>query len=581
MSAFSRRRPATRLRAYALLLLVAAGLPAKAQSAYLPTGHLTEHLIDRLEITGGDLRGQLQTATKPYRREDVVRYALRGDSLGLWTSRADRFNRRYLYRDNAEFAAQAADSLWERSARDWWGVFYREPASFLQVDEPAFDLRINPVFHGEIGGQSAGGDFRYLNTRGAELRGRVDRRVAFYLFASENQGRFMDHVQDRWRAQDQVMPGEGRAKSTNDDTLFFGGGGLDFFSARGYVDVALTRHVSATFGQDRRFIGDGVRSLILGDDGKDMLFLQLKTRVWKIDYQNLFAELADYGPANIKDGPIPKKYLALHRLGINVGRNANVGVFEAVVFGPVDSTGRSGFEFHYLNPLIFYRAIEFNLGSLDNVLIGADWKVNFLRHGQFYGQFVLDELNISKLREDRGWWANKVGFQAGLKYVNAFGVPNLDLQGEFNTVRPYTYGHFERVSNYAHFSQPLAHPLGANFREAIGVVRWQPIGPVSLHARVIAARYGTDPDGATNWGGDVFKDNDGFEREFGNTVGQGLRNDLVMLDATVSWQVFHDVFADLRLIHRRNASDDPALDATNTFAGLGVRWNAVARDYGY
>lgn len=564
----------------ALALLLVFAVPAKAQSVSLPAGHATEHLIDRIEIRSGDLRGQLQSATKPYRREDVVQYALRGDSLGLWRSKADRFNRRYLYRDNAEYAADVSDSLWERSEKDWFGVFYREPASFLQVDVPAFDLRINPVFHGSLGTQSADGDFRYLNTRGAEMRGRIDGKVAFYLFASENQGRFMDHVQQRWRDQDEVMPGEGRAKSTNDDTLFFGGGGLDFFSARGYIDFPVTRHISVQFGQDRNRIGDGVRSLILSEAGKDMLFLKVKTRVWKIDYQNLFAELADYGPANTKDGPIPKKFLAMHRAGINIGRNANVGLFEAVVFGPVDSTGRSGFELHYLNPIIFYRAIEFNLGSLDNVLIGADWKVNFLRHGQFYGQFVLDELNISKVREAQGWWANKVGLQLGAKYIDAFGLPNLDLQAEFNTVRPYTYGHFERVSSYTHFSQPLAHPLGANFREGIAVLRYQPIGPLTIHAQLTAARFGTDPDNATNWGGDPLKDNDEFIQEFGNTIGQGVQNDLFMIDATVGYQVFHDVYADLRLIHRRlQTAGQP--DNRNTFIGVGIRWNAMQRDYTY
>lgn len=28
-------------------------------------------------------------------------------------------------------------------------------------------------------------------------------------------------------------------------------------------------------------------------------------------------------------------------------------------------------------------------------------------------------------------------------------------------------------TNYVHYSQPLAHPLGANFREGIGIVRYQ------------------------------------------------------------------------------------------------------------
>jgi len=33
----------------------------------------------------------------------------------------------------------------------------------------------------------------------------------------------------------------------------------------------------------------------------------------------------------------------------------------------------------------------------------------------------------------------KVGAQAGLKYINAFGLDHLDLQAEYNSIRPYTY----------------------------------------------------------------------------------------------------------------------------------------------
>ena len=51
------------------------------------------------------------------------------------------------------------------------------------------------------------------------------------------------------------------------------------------------------------------------------------------------------------------------------------------------------FEWHYLIPIIFYRSIEQSLGSADNSVIGLDFKANFLRHFQLYGQFVLDEFN--------------------------------------------------------------------------------------------------------------------------------------------------------------------------------------------
>ena len=83
---------------------------------------------------------------------------------------------------------------------------------------------------------------------------------------------------------------------------------------------------------------------------------------------------------------------------------------------------------HYLNPLIFYRSIEQNLGSPDNALIGFDYKANVANTAQFYGQFVMDEFNFAQIKQFNGWWGNKYALQQGFKYINVGGVQNLDLQ---------------------------------------------------------------------------------------------------------------------------------------------------------
>src|SRR5690606_39927513 len=48
-----------------------------------------------------------------------------------------------------------------------------------------------------------------------------------------------------------------------------------------------------------------------------------------------------------------------------------------------------------------------------------------------------------------------------------------------STLFPYTtlfrsYSHFDSTSNYTHYNQPMAHPLGAGFIEFLGLVRYQP-----------------------------------------------------------------------------------------------------------
>ncbi len=101
-------------------------------------------------------------------------------------------------------------------------------------------------------------------------------------------------------------------------------------------------------------------------------------------------------------------------------------------------------------------------------------KANIAKRFQVYGQFLLDEFVLSEIKKNNGCWVNKWGIQLGAKYIDAFGIKNLDLQVEMNRVRPFTYSHSDSVANYTHYNQPLAHPLGANFQEFIGIARYQP-----------------------------------------------------------------------------------------------------------
>ena len=140
------------------------------------------------------------------------------------------------------------------------------------------------------------------------------------------------------------------------------------------------------------------------------------------------------------------------------------------------------FEFQYLNPLILYRVVEQKLDSPDNVMLGLDMNYKFGRRTLAYGQLLIDELKISELFKNNGWWGNKIGYQLGIKHYDLFNIKRLNLQFEYNSVRPYTYSHRAAegldysIASYSHYNQELAHPLGANFRELIllGSYRFSP-----------------------------------------------------------------------------------------------------------
>ena len=118
--------------------------------------------------------------------------------------------------------------------------------------------------------------------------------------------------------------------------------------------------------------------------------------------------------------------------------------------------GNTGFDINYLNPIILLRPVEFSLNSPDNILLGLNVRYDLFPSSYIYSQIILDEFSLTELRKDKGFWANKYGYQLGYKKFSLFGVDNLLLQTEYNSVRPYTYSHHNPLQNYAHYNQPLA-----------------------------------------------------------------------------------------------------------------------------
>jgi hypothetical protein len=331
------------------------------------------------------------------------------------------------------------------------------------------------------------------------------------------------------------------------------------------------------FGYDKNFIGNGYRSLFLSDFSTGGLFLKLNTRIWRINYQNLFMELQN-ADNRIGDKPVNKKYGVFHHLDINVTKSLNIGLFEGVMFGRPNR-----FDFSYLNPIIFYRSVEQQNGSYDNSVAGLDFKLNVAKHFQFYGQFLLDEFKLSEIKAGNGWWGNKFGIQAGAKYIDAFGIKNLDLQLEHNRVRPFTYSHFDSVSNYTHYNQPLAHPLMANFQELIGIARYQPAPKMLIEAKAIVYQQGRDSS-AESFGSNIFLINQAPYRknEFGYDIGSGWKTNVLYASLLLSYELRQNLFLELFGVYRKQETKTAPITSINTtIISFGVRWNMHRREFDF
>lgn len=566
------------LRSFSILyLLILLPVPLLlAQGSPLPMGSLEETLLSRFEIIAGT-PASLHTTIKPYTRGDVVQYAAYLDTALYNPGKKYREDLRYLFCNNNEWIGAgntpdtkdqpSIESAWndpryEKHKKPMLGFIYPTPANFIEVNTPDFHLRLNPMFQFKYGTQGSNDQPYFLNQRGVTLRAGIDNRVFLTADILENQAQFPEYVHDHFEAT-KTIPGIGLVKRYNG---FGVTKGFDFLLSQGFLGFKLTPHIGAQFGYGRNMIGDGYRSLLLSDFSSNYLHLKINWNVWKIHYQNLFAELNSNSPNVIRDGTlVPKKYLAAHFLSYHVTPTLQLGLFEGVVFNR-----EHHFELHYLNPLILYRAVEHGLGSPDNVLIGLNAKWNILKRMQLYGQVMLDEFKFSELFSQTGWWANKYAVQGGLKYIDAFGVDHLDLQTEFNLIRPFTYSHYEQTEAYTHDLQPLAHPMGANVAELILRTRWQVHPKILLQGRFIYAKTGTDTPN-TNWGSNLLLPNNTRTQEYGNQIGQGIPTSIQIAGIDVSYALAHYVYLDLQYFYRSRILDQQ--QRVETFFNGGIRMN--------
>jgi len=546
-----------------------------AQTTYLPEGSKEYHFIDRMEIKQGKNTDINFSTLKPYSRRTIVQEAeyidsinrgndslqasAQGENTGSYLSRVDEYNLHSLLMDNSEWYSGSKETF--LSKKSILNTFYVTKPNLLEVNTKDFFLVVNPVINLQLGVESGNDQNLYYNKRGVTLRGRIANKIGFSTTITDNQEHGPSFFQDRVTTLNAV-PGVGFYKK-------FKSNGYDYFDGRGYFTFNVTKYIDVQFGYDKNFIGNGYRSLFLDNNGDSYLFLKLNTKIWKFDYQNLFMELM---PQFSKTGAnlLDRKYAAMHHLSMNVTKWLNVGLFEGVIFGR-----KNRFDFEYLNPIIFLRHVEGTVGSPDNAVAGIDFKANAVHHLQFYGQLLLDEFLVHEIVKGNGYWANKYGYQLGVKYIDAFKINNLDLQLESNRVRPFTYSHYDSVANYTHYNQPLAHPLGASFQEWIGVLKYQPAPKWYVDARAIYYYQGLDSAGI-DFGSNPFVLYQKRSSDFGYYVGTGRKVQCVNASLTLSYELSQNLFIDGNLLYRKYTG----LDNSSVF-NIGIRWNAARRDYDY
>ena len=569
------------IKSFIKLIVFVCPLSAAAQCIYLNQAAKESHFIDRLEIkqqTNTDLNF---STLNPFNRKYIVKEATFLDSARMgyedstgvdkfreWTdlglTDVDEYNMQSLLMNNSEWVTTPKENF--TSKKRLLNNFYKTKANFLEVNNKDLFLAVNPVLQLHQAFEPSNNERIFLNSRGINVRGLIAKKIGFSSYITDNQERGPQYFQEQVNTY-RAVPGNGFYKT-------FKKTGVDYFDARGYITFNAAKFIDFQFGYDKNFIGNGYRSLFLSDWGNSYLFAKINTKVWKFNYQNIFMELM---PQFTKTGDtlLDRKYAAMHHLSMNVTKWLNIGLFEGIIFGR-----KNRFDFQYLNPVIFYRHIEGSIGSPDNVVEGLDFKANIAHRLQFYGQFLLDEFILSELRKNPNSWVIKYGYQLGAKYVDAFGIKNLDLQGEVNRVRPFTYSHYDQVTNYSHYNQPLAHPLGANFQEFIGIAHYQPAPKWTIDARAIYFYKGLDSTGR-NFGGNIFENYTTRTGDLGYYVGSGTKAKCFNGTALVSYELVQNLFLDASFQYRTYKIDNQPVQSNTTLVTAGIRLNMFKRVYDF
>lgn len=430
-------------------------------------------------------------------------------------------------------------SIWTRKIKD-------ENLFIVNDTTDKFYLTIDPLFNFEFGRDMADkkGENLYKNTRGFIVRGSIGKKFAFESSFYENQATYAQYIDDyifstnklfpqAVNYQYDVIPGQGRAKK-------FKTNGYDYAMASGYVSYSPNHIFNIQLGHGKHFVGDGYRSLLLSDNTFNYPYARITTSYKNIQYTNLYTSFMNLTNGGVKTPPgverlFQKKIGSFQMLSMNFFKRLQLGLFQGMIWEAADSTNRQHASFNTFNPIIGVNTAVYGLHNTHNILLGATLKIKITNTISLYGQYMLDDVYQSN---NLGDVRKKYGYQIGFKYFDLFTIKNLHLQLEYNNIRPYAYAASNTYQSYTHYNQALAHPLGANFYEAVGFINYR-IKDFFIQLKGNYAVKGNDSLN-NNFGGNIFKADNTFPvtQDLSNIqTTQGLKTTIMYQDVHIGYLV--------------------------------------------
>ncbi|MDB5010675.1 MAG: gliding motility protein RemB, partial [Mucilaginibacter sp.] len=277
-------------------------------------------------------------------------------------------------------------------------------------NEHLFDVKTKEyTFYGDylpdlqIGRDISGKKNTSLNTRAYQFGGTVGTKFFFYTSGFEDQGTFPAYY-DAVVNSHHFVPGQAYDRS-------FGKNSKDWSFATAILSYTPIKQLNITLGEDKTFIGDGYRSLLLSDYAAAYPLLRLTTNLGKVQYMAMWAYMGSLDAKKFDTfGSNRRKWGMFHYLDWNVTNRLSLGFFNALIAAETDDYGHlHGFDINYVNPVLLVGSLGPSTPIPDNTFWGFTGKYKIFDKAAFYGQFLLDQYNSNSSN------ASTYGYQLGVR----------------------------------------------------------------------------------------------------------------------------------------------------------------------
>lgn len=236
----------------------------------------------------------------------------------------------------------------------------------------------------------------------------------------------------------------------------------------GYTEQAYvqwrSQRGSFKLGRDFMMWGRGRdASLLLSDNSRPLDQLSFEISIGKLRFSYLASKLDEVALSDSTKlrlgGPTAQRYLSASRVSYKFWRDKlQLAVSQAVLYGGVGQN----FELSFLNPFIFLHGEVLN-GPVDaNSLGSIDLIFRPKPRLEFYGQLLIDDLQIEKTGPG-DLEPSEVGFMFGGQIADPLKLRGTTIGMEYTRVTNRTYNSPDEFTKFLHRREPIGHFLGNDF----------------------------------------------------------------------------------------------------------------------